>query len=159
GCAALLPRHANPIWEQLALDSLWASVICDGHHLTGAVAKCVVRVKTPARTVLTCDASPLAGLPPGRYREWGQEYEVTAAGGVVVPGTGYLGGSGAFTDVCVANAVRDTGVTLAEAVDMAGARPRELLGLPPRRLEPGQPADLVLLDGRLHVAASVIAGE
>ena len=29
---------------------------------------------------------------------------------------------------------------------MAGARPRELLGLPPRRLQPGDPADLVLFD-------------
>jgi N-acetylglucosamine-6-phosphate deacetylase len=35
---------------------------------------------------------------------------------------------------------------LAEAIDMAGARPRELLNLPPRRLTAGDPADLVLLD-------------
>jgi N-acetylglucosamine-6-phosphate deacetylase len=29
---------------------------------------------------------------------------------------------------------------------MASARPRELLGLPPRKLEAGEPADLVLFD-------------
>jgi hypothetical protein len=46
---------------------------------------------------------------------------------------------------------------------MAGARPRELLRLPPRRLEAGDPADLVLFDhepGReFVVTATVVAGE
>jgi N-acetylglucosamine-6-phosphate deacetylase len=103
-------------------------------------------VKTPARTILTCDASSLAGLPPGRYREWDQEFEVRPEGKVVMPGTSYLAGSWAFTDLCIGNAIRFAGVSLRDAVDMAGARPRELLGLPPRRLEPGGPADLVLFD-------------
>jgi N-acetylglucosamine-6-phosphate deacetylase len=146
GCPAVLPRHDNVIWEQLADDRLWASIICDGHHLPPAVMRCLVRGKTPARTVLTCDASSLAGMPPGRYREWGQDLEVSPEGKVVVPGTAYLAGSWAFTDLCVGNVMRDAGVTLAEAIDMASARPRELLSLGPRRLEVGEPADLVLFE-------------
>jgi N-acetylglucosamine-6-phosphate deacetylase len=146
GSHAVLPRHDNYIWEQLAADELWASIICDGHHLPAAVVRCVVRVKTPRRTILTCDASSLAGSPPGTYREWGQELEVLPGGKILVSGTSYLAGSGAFTDLCVGNVIRFAGVTLQEAVDMAGARPRELLGLPPRNLEPGAPADLVLFD-------------
>jgi N-acetylglucosamine-6-phosphate deacetylase len=146
GAHAQLPRHPNYIWEQLAADNLWASIICDGHHLPAAVVRCIVRVKTPARTVLTCDASSLAGLPPGRYAEWEQEFEVRPEGKIVVPGTAFLAGSGAFTDVCVGNVLRFAGVSLRDALDMAGARPRELLGLPPRRLEVGLPADLVLFD-------------
>ncbi len=129
GCNAVLPRHDNPIWEQLAEDGLWASVICDGWHLTPAVARCILRVKTPVRSVLTCDASSLAGLPPGRYTEWGEEFEVLPGGKVVVPGTSYLAGSGVLTDACVGWAVRHAGVSLRDAVEMAGARPRELLGL------------------------------
>src|SRR5262245_1671731 len=101
GSHALLPRHNNYVWEQLACDELWASVIADGHHLPPAVLKCILRVKTPARAVLTCDASSLAGLPPGRYVEWGQELEVLAVGKVVVAGTPYLAGSAVFTDACV----------------------------------------------------------
>jgi N-acetylglucosamine-6-phosphate deacetylase len=146
GSHALLPRHDNYIWEQLAADELWASLICDGHHLPPAVVRCMVRVKTPARTILTCDASSLAGLPPGSYQEWGQTLQIQADGKIVVAGTSYLAGSGAFTDTCVGNTIRFAGVSLADAVDMAGARPRQLLGLPPRRLEVGQPADLVLFD-------------
>ncbi len=163
GAHAVLPRHDNYIWEQLAADELWASLICDGHHLPPSVVRCMLRVKTPARTVLTCDASSLAGLPPGRYREWDQEFEVRPEGKIVVSGTAYLAGSWAFTDTCIGNAIRFAGVSLADAVDMAGARPRELLGLGPRRLEVGMPADLVLFDwqegGEFRVRGLVLQGK
>jgi N-acetylglucosamine-6-phosphate deacetylase len=146
GSHAVLPRHENYIWEQLAADDLWASIICDGHHLPASVVKCIVRVKTPARVVLTCDAGSLAGLPPGRYREWDQEFEVHPAGKIVVPGTAFLAGSWAFTDRCLGQVIRMAGVSLQDAIDMASAQPRELLGLPPRRLESGHPATLMLFD-------------
>jgi N-acetylglucosamine-6-phosphate deacetylase len=157
GSHALLPRHDNYIWEQLAADELWASIICDGHHLPPSVVRCMVRVKTPARTILTCDASSLAGLPPGKYREWNQDFEVLSEGKIVVCGTSYLAGSGAFTDRCISNVIRFAGVGLQEAIEMAGNNPRALLGLPLRALEPGCPADLVLFDwepgGDIHVKA------
>jgi len=146
GTHALLPRHENYVWEQLPADELWASIICDGHHLPPAVVRCLVRVKTPARLILTCDASSLAGVPPGRYREWDQEIEVRSEGKIVLGDTGFLAGSWAFTDLCVGNVVRFAGVTLRDAVDMASAQPRQLLGLPPRRLQVGDPAELVLFD-------------
>ncbi|MCI0681555.1 MAG: amidohydrolase family protein [Gemmataceae bacterium] len=146
GCHAMLPRHDNYLWEQLAADELWASLICDGHHLPAALVKCILRVKTPARAILTCDASSLAGLPPGKYRDWDQEFEILPSGKIVVPGTTFLAGSGAFTDLCVGKAMQMAGVSLAEAIDMASARPRELFGLPRRRLESGQPAQLMLFD-------------
>lgn len=146
GAHAVLPRHENYIWEQLAADDLWASIICDGHHLPPAVVRCIVRVKSPARTILTCDASSLAGLPPGRYRQWEQELEILPQGKIVVSDSGYLAGSWNFTDQCVAHVITFAGVDLHDAIDMASTRAREILGLPPRRLEPNQPADLVLFD-------------
>lgn len=142
GCHSVLPRHENYLWEQLADDGLWASVIADGHHLPPAVLKCIVRVKTPARTVLVSDAGSLAGLPPGRYDCWGQQFEVRPAGTIVVPGTGFLAGSAVFLDACVARVVRGGFATVAEAIEMAAVRPRELLGLP----VPVGPADLVAVD-------------
>lgn len=157
GCHAVLPRHDNYVWEQLACDELQASIITDGHHLPAALVKCFVRVKGVSRLLLTCDASSLAGLPPAKYREWGTELEVLASGKVTVAGTPFLAGSGHFTDTCVSNVMRMAGVSLAEAVDLASARPRQLLGLPVTRIEAGQPADLVLFDwtegGELSVRA------
>ncbi len=133
-CAATLPRHHNPLWEQLAADTLTASVIADGHHLPPAVLKTILRAKTPARCVLTCDAGTFAGSPPGRYTDWGAEVEVLPGGKIVLAGTPYLAGSGVFTDACIGGAVRG-GATLAEAFWMASVRPRELFGLPPASAE------------------------
>ena len=146
GCHATLPRHDNYVWEQLAADELWASIIPDGHHLPAALVKCITRVKTPARLLVTCDASSLAGLPPGRYPAWGTELEVLPNGKVVVPGTPFLAGSGCFTDVCVGNVACMAGLSLRDAVDLATARPRELLGLPVPTLAVGQSDDLVVFD-------------
>ncbi|HSQ55869.1 MAG TPA: amidohydrolase family protein [Gemmata sp.] len=146
GCHATLPRHENYIWEQLACDELWMSIIADGHHLPPAVVKCLVRAKGIDRTLLTCDASSLAGMPPGRYREWGADLEVLPSGKVVVAGTPFLAGSGHFTDVCVGNAIRFVEVTLAQAVEMATTRPRQLLGLPVHTIEAGQPAELIVFE-------------
>ncbi|MCI0704641.1 MAG: amidohydrolase family protein [Planctomycetia bacterium] len=146
GCHATLPRHDNYIWEQLACDELWASIISDGHHLPATLVKCVIRIKGIGRTLITSDASSLAGMPPGKYREWGADLEVLLGGKVVVPGTPFLAGSGHFTDICVSNVVRMAGVSLANAIDMASARPRQLLGLPVTTIEVGQPADLMLFD-------------
>jgi N-acetylglucosamine-6-phosphate deacetylase len=145
GCHALLPRHDNPLWEQLTEDRLWASVIADGHHLPPAVVKTILRAKPVGRTVLVSDASSLAGLPPGRYREWGTELEVTAEGRVVVPGTPYLAGSAVFLDACVAH-VAGGFAPLADAIAMASVWPRQLLDLPVPDLSARSPADFVLFD-------------
>lgn len=162
GSHALLPRHDNYLWEQLAAEELWASVISDGHHLPPAVLRCILRAKTPARTIVTCDASSLAGLPPGRYRHWDQELEVRPSGRIVVPGTPFLAGSGVFTDACVGHLLSLGEISLADALDMAGARPRQLLGLEARPLQVGAVADLVLFDwgpGKAFtVRATILAG-
>jgi N-acetylglucosamine-6-phosphate deacetylase len=159
GSHAVLPRHENYIWEQLANDDLWMSIITDGHHLPPAVVKCLVRAKGVSRTLLTCDASSLAGMPAGKYREWGADLEVLPSGKVVVAGTPFLAGSGHFTDVCVANVARFAGLTLGEAIDMATTRPRQLLELPVPTLDAGQPADLIAFDwepgGELRVVSTL----
>jgi N-acetylglucosamine-6-phosphate deacetylase len=148
GAHGILPRHPNYIWEQLAADELWASVIADGHHLPPSFLKAILRVKTPARTVLISDAGTLAGLPPGRYECWGQEFEVHPTGKIVMPGTEYLAGAAVFLDTCVGSVLNLGLADLPEAVAMAAIRPRELLGLPVPRIEVGEPADFTVFDWR-----------
>jgi N-acetylglucosamine-6-phosphate deacetylase len=146
GCHAMLPRHDNYLWEQLACDELWASIITDGHHLPAALVKCISRVKGVGRLLITSDASSLAGQPPGKYRAWGTDLEVLPSGKVVVSGTPFLAGSGHFTDVCVANVIRMADLNLADAIGLASAQPRKLLGLPVTKIEVGHPADLMLFE-------------
>ena len=148
GCHAMLPRHDNCLWPQLAADELTASIICDGQHLPRDVVRCVLRMKPPGQLILTCDASPLAGQPPGRYREWDQDLEVLPGGRVIVPGTSYLGGSGVFTDACVAQLLHwdFREARLQSVIDMASVQPRRLLKLPEAEVEVGQTVDLMLFD-------------
>lgn len=146
GSHAMLPRHDNYLWEQLANDQLWASIIADGHHLPDPVMRCIIRVKTPSRLILTCDASPLAGSPVGMYPQWENAFEVLPIGKIVVAGTPYLAGSWAFTDLCVGKMLELGETTLGDTLDLASNRPRELLGLPPRGMEVGEPAELILFD-------------
>jgi N-acetylglucosamine-6-phosphate deacetylase len=94
GCAAVLPRHPNVIWEQLAADELHASLIVDGHHLPAATVKAMVRAKGVERTILVTDAIAAASCPPGRYRMGAIDCELGADGrvdaGHAVPGRSSL---------------------------------------------------------------------
>ena len=146
GSHAMLPRHDNYLWEQLAADQLWASIIADGHHLPRTVIRCILRVKTPERMILTCDASTLAGASPGTYRVWDQNFQVLPEGKIVVAGTPFLAGSWVFTDACVRHLLALGETSLRDTIDMASNRPRQLLGLPLRQLSVGEPAELILFE-------------
>ncbi len=129
GCANMLPRHPNVIWEQLAEDRLVAGFIVDGHHLPPATVKSMIRAKTPARTVLVTDAVGAAGMPPGRYTLGGQLVELSPDGRVAVPGAPNLAGSALQLDVAIGNTVKFTGLPLEEVVPMASTRPAEYVGI------------------------------
>ena len=98
---AVLRRHPNYIWEQLAADELWASFIADGHHLSDCVLKCMMRMKTMARSILVSDAGALAGLPPGMYSLGSDSFDVLPDRRVVVAGSQLLAGAAVFLDACV----------------------------------------------------------
>lgn len=147
GAHGTLRRHPNYIWDQLGEPRLMASIITDGHHLPASVIRSIVAAKTPARTIITCDAAGLAGCPPGRYRHDSVEVEVLEGGPIVIAGQRQLlSGSGVQTDVCVAKILEFTKVSLAEALDMAGRNPAKLLGFDAIRLERGSRADLIQFD-------------
>jgi N-acetylglucosamine-6-phosphate deacetylase len=129
GCANLLPRHPNFIWEQLAADELCASFIVDGHHLPAATVKAMVRAKTPARSILITDAIAAAGCAPGWFELGGVTVELNAAGRVAEPGKPWLAGSALAMNDAVANTVRFTGLSLAEVWPLASTQPAQYLGL------------------------------
>jgi len=162
GSHALIPRHDNYIWEQLAADELYASVIADGHHLPATVLKSFVRAKGADRLVLVSDAVSLGGLPPGFYSDGVRE--VLPSGKVVMAGTPYLSGAGHLLDTCVANAVRLTDLTLAQGVRCTTEIPARLLGMERKgALRNGWDADLTLFRfhevGPLEIVATLRRGE
>jgi N-acetylglucosamine-6-phosphate deacetylase len=147
GSHAVIKRHPNYIWDQLADDRLAASLIVDGHHLPRAVVKAMLRAKGTQRCVLVSDVTSLGGMPPGRYATGLGELEVLDSGKLVPAGQrDILAGASLLLDTCVAQVMRFAGVSLATAVEMASTQPAELLGITDHRLDIGCPANLVLFD-------------
>jgi len=129
GCARVLPRHPNLIWEQLAADELRTSLIVDGHHLPPATVKTMIRAKTPARTILVTDAVAAAGQPPGMYEMGGTKVTLSADGQVRDGAGWWLAGSALTLDQAVANTVKFTGLPVAEVLPMASTQPAEYMGM------------------------------
>lgn len=166
GSHALIPRHPNYIWDQLAADELWASFIVDGHHLPPAVVKCFLRCKGVERSILTTDAVQFAGQPPGLYTTAGRTVEVSETGRISLVGTPYLAGSCLEMYRGVANLVRFSDLTLTQALTVSATNPARLLGLGDRvgQVAVGQRADLIVFDWeeetcRLTVRQTIAGGE
>lgn len=163
GAHSQIRRHPNYIWEQLAHDDLYASIIADGHHLPASVVKSFARVKGPERLALVSDAVSLGGLPPGLYS--GGRHEVLPSGKIVLAGTPYLAGAGHLLDTCIANMLRFSDLSLAQVTRCASTIPARILGLEARkgRLQVGHDADLTLFrvreEGPLEIVATVCGGE
>lgn len=166
GAHAVLPRHPNYIWAQLADDRLWAGFIGDGFHLDKATLTVMLRAKG-ARAFLVSDVSSLAGMPPGRYGGRHHTDVVLEPSGRlhIADAPALLAGS-ASTLLDGVRFVLRSGVTpLQEAISLASARPAGLLGIAPSgagTLRAGGVCDLLRFrwDGEhLQLRETVARGE
>jgi len=138
---------------------LRGSLILDGLHLHPELARALIELRGPENVVLVSDATPAAGLPPGRYRQGGLEVVIHPQG-YATAGQG-LAGSVTPLVHAVRTAVREAGVSLPVALRMATSTPAQIVGADGRkgRLQPGHDADLLLLGPDLAVQAVYRAGE
>lgn len=159
GAHSEIARHPNYIWAQLAEDRLTACFIADGHHLPPDTLTAMLRAKGLGRSMLVSDSVALGGLAPGEYETpVGGQVELTADGALVQIGTPYLAGAACALIDGVRTCALDLGLGLPAALDLAAHRPGALVG-GRGRIEPGSPADLLLLDDDLRLQqVSVAAG-
>jgi N-acetylglucosamine-6-phosphate deacetylase len=165
GSHAMLPRHHNYIWEQLAADELAAGVISDGFHLPPAVVRVIARVKRPSQIYLVSDVVKFGGMEPGQYDWNGTKVEVFPDGHVGLAGTELLAGAGHLLDWGLPHFIKFSGLSLGESIGYCTSVPARLVKLEPLfgQLEPGAPAHLVLFDyklgdDRLRVVETIRAG-
>jgi N-acetylglucosamine-6-phosphate deacetylase len=128
-------------------------VILDGHHLHPELARALVELRGAEAVALVSDATPAAGLPPGRYRMGGLDAEIRPEGYATTGET--LAGSVIALIDCVRAAVRLAGIPLETAVRMASATPAAVLGLGAKKgsLVAGADADLLALGPALELEA------
>src|SRR5580704_1525890 len=145
GAHAVMRRHPNYIWDQLAEDRLMADFIVDGIHLGANFLKAALRAKGIERSVLVTDAAAPAGAAPGRYYLGEQAVDLTPDHRVVLAGQDKLAGSALRMDRGVENLMRMAGLSLADAVRMATVNAARAGKVPGRTngLAAGDRADFV----------------
>lgn len=102
GCPNQIHRHRNPLWAQLAAGELTAMIVTDGHHLPSEFVRTVLAAKGAAQVIVTSDASPVAGCPPGEYDLWGTRVRVEPSGRIANLRAETLAGSAATLSECAA---------------------------------------------------------
>lgn len=148
GAHAVLQRHPNYIWEQLAEDRLTAGFIVDGIHLPKSFLVVALRAKGIERSVLVTDAVMPACCKPGRYRVSELDVELMPDDRVVLAGQSKLAGSSLRMDRGVENLIKIAGLSLAEALTMASRNAARAGRISSRQrgLVPGERGDLVEFD-------------
>jgi N-acetylglucosamine-6-phosphate deacetylase len=145
GSHAMLNRRHNHLWPQLADDRLTAMFIADGHHLTPAQLKVMLRAKGLERSLVVSDTVALGGLPAGKYETpIGGKVELRADGFLAIDdGTGsYLAGAALPIVAAIPVLVNQVGLSLGEAVTLLTVAPGRIIG-GRGVLAVGQPADLI----------------
>jgi len=145
GAHAVLPRHPNYIWEQLAEDRLAASFIVDGIHLPPSFLKAALRAKGLERSILVTDAVMPAGCAPGRYKLGEVDVELDSGGSVRLFGGTRLAGSALTMCQAIENVMKLAGVNLSGAITLATRNPARIGRIASRQrgLNTGERADLV----------------
>ena len=166
GAHAMLPRHPNYLWQQMAEDRLAASFIVDGIHLGRDFLNVALRSKGIERSILITDAVMPAGCAPGPYMLGEVEVELRPEGRVTLRGGDRLAGSALRMDRGVENLMRLAGLSLREALAMATRNPARVGRIAHRQrgLEAGERGDVIEFDydkaaGTIRVLRTYLAGE
>jgi N-acetylglucosamine-6-phosphate deacetylase len=151
-------RHRDPgiAGAALARDDVVVQVILDGVHLAPETAALVWRAAA-GRVALVTDAVSGAGVQDGSYSLGG--FEVKIRDGVARGPDGQLAGS-VLTMIEAVRNLHALGAPLGAALEAASTVPARVLGLPDAgRLEPGAPADVVVVDDNLQIERVLVGGQ
>ncbi len=152
-------RRPGPIAAALGDERVSLEIIADGVHIHPALIALVATL-APERLVLVTDAIGATGAAPGLHRLGPLEVFVTDGRAVLAGNAETVAGSVLTMDKAVALAVDVARVPLLTALQAASLHPARVLGEHRKgRLIPGADADLVVLDRRLSLVATVIGGQ
>lgn len=128
GAPLMLLRHPNVIWDQLANDGLYCTLIADGIHLPNTFVKVVQKVKG-VKTMLVSDATCFAGMSPGEYETHiGGRVVLDASGRLCMKSSpGFLAGAAKGLKEDVATLVKHQLNSLGEAWAMASGNVKNFL--------------------------------
>jgi N-acetylglucosamine-6-phosphate deacetylase len=142
----------------LTSEEVAAEVICDGVHVHRDMVRMAIAAKGASRMMAITDGVAAAGLPDGgKASLGGRQIRVRNAAAYLDDGT--LAGSVATMDRVFRFLVREVGLSLNDAAQLCSATPASALELKDLgTIAKGAIADLVVLDRRLTVKQTYVAG-
>jgi N-acetylglucosamine-6-phosphate deacetylase len=152
---ALDHREPGILGVVLTTDSLYAELICDGVHTAPEMVRLWSRAKGLDRGILVTDAMSATGMPDGEYQLGGFPVQVSRGKAMA---RGVLAGSVLTLDRALAKFVEFTGAPVDEALRLITANPAAMTGLDGASLAVGQAANLVAVDAKGKLVASMLGG-
>ena len=156
---AMTPLHhraPGPVGWGLLNDEITVDMIADGVHLDPSILKLILRSKGLERVSLISDAIAAAGKGDGDYEIWGEK--IAVRDGRTQNARGSIAGS-VITMLDGVRMMLSLGIPQPDVAQMAATNPARLLGLNDRgSIDVGNRADLVALDAKLNVKATIAGG-
>ena len=149
-------RDPGIVGAALARRDVFIQLIVDGHHLADETVQ-LVWAAAGGRVALVTDAT--AGAPNGGGFYHLGDVAIEVAGGPPMREDGVLAGT-VLTMIDAVRNVHALGIPFEDAIGAATAVPARILGRTDVGvIEPGRPADVVVIDDRLEIVHVLCAGE
>ena len=152
-------RDPGPIAAAAERDDVTCELICDGVHVDPSMVRLAFKLFGASRMILISDTVEATGLADGKYHLGGQEIFVEGNRATLADGT--LAGSATNLAHCLAVAVNEMNIPLADALNAATINPARALGIDAERgsIEAGKIADCILLDENTAVRKVILRGK
>jgi N-acetylglucosamine-6-phosphate deacetylase len=152
-------REPGVVGAALENDSTWCGIIVDGQHFSSTTMKIALRCKSHDKFMLVTDAMPSVGSETKEFVLQGKR--IVARNGACLDEHGRLAGSDLDMAWAVRNSIDLLDLPPQTAFAMASAAPAAFLKLEGElgAIAAGYRADLALLDERLIVRETWIAGQ
>jgi N-acetylglucosamine-6-phosphate deacetylase len=144
----MMHRHHNYIWEQLASDNLFISMITDGCHLPDSMIKVFLAAKKDKALIIS-DSTKFAGMEPGDYlTHIGGNVTLTNNGRLHLRDTPeVLAGSGMTILDCVNHILSSNLESFSQSWNRASLYPYRFVNKGKcYGISKGSPADMVIID-------------
>jgi N-acetylglucosamine-6-phosphate deacetylase len=143
----------------LQSEEIAAEVICDGYHVHPALVRMAVSAKGPSRIMAITDGTAVSGLPAGTRAMLGGQ-PITAGESAAFLSDGTLAGSALTMDRAFQMLVVKMKLSIVDAATVCSTTAAHELGLAGHGvLARDAIADVVVLDGRLSVVQTYVAGQ
>jgi N-acetylglucosamine-6-phosphate deacetylase len=153
-------NHRAPGVVGAIFDSpITTEFIADGVHIHFAAIRTALKVKGCEKCSLITDAMKACDLGDGKYELGGLEVFVKNGEARLKDGT--LAGSTLTLDRAVRNIIKNTNLSIAEAVSMATEVPAKVSRVADRKgsLKKGYDADIVIFDDNINIKTTIVGGK